>query len=214
MGIMARAPIAGHCKTRLAAALGDEPAAELYRAMLLDSLDLFGRVGATRLAVMTAPEHDGVAVMRALAPPAWEIVAQEGEGLGARLAHAFRTLRQDADAVVLVDSDSPTVAAAPIAQALARFSGPRRALLGPCDDGGYYLIGLTTPELGILDGITWSTAKVADETRARCAALGLALEELPPAYDVDRLEDLERLRAELSSHPERAPRTARALRGA
>ena len=214
LGIMARAPIAGHCKTRLAAALGDEAAAELYRAMLLDSLDVFGRVGATRLAVMTAPEHDGIAVMRALVPPEWEVVAQEGAGLGARLAHAFRTLGQDADAVVLVDSDSPTVAAAPVAHALARFSGPRRALMGPCDDGGYYLIGLTTQELGILDGITWSTTKVADETRARCAALGLALEELPPAYDVDRPEDLERLRAELAHNPERAPRTARALRGA
>ncbi len=213
LGIMARAPIEGRCKTRLAKTLGGAAAVELYRAMLLDSIDLFGGVGASRLVVMVAPEDEGVDVMTALVPPGWEVVAQEGPSLGERLAHAFRTLGERADAVVLVDSDSPTIAQAPIAQALARFSGPRRALMGPCDDGGYYLIGLTTPELGILEGISWSTPLVAEQTRARCGELGLSLEELPAGYDVDLTEDLERLRAELAIHPERAPRTAHALRG-
>jgi glycosyltransferase A (GT-A) superfamily protein (DUF2064 family) len=100
---------------------------------------------------------------------------------------------------------------AAIAAAIARFRGPRRALMGPCADGGYYLIGLTTPELGILDGISWSTDKVAAQTRARCRDLALALEELPASYDVDDTADLARLRAELALCPERAPRTAAAL---
>ncbi len=211
IGVMARAPVLGRCKTRLAATLGDEAATRLYEAMLGDSLDLFARVGATRLVIMTAPEDDGVAIMTQLAPPGWEVVAQEGAALGERLAHAFRTLGREGDAVLLVDSDSPTVRPEPIAEAVLRFHGPRRALMGPCDDGGYYLIGLTSLELGILDGIAWSTPQVAAQTRARCKVLGLALEELPGAFDVDRATDLARLRDELTAHPSRAPRTARAL---
>ena len=211
IGVMARAPVLGRCKTRLAATLGDEAATRLYEAMLGDSLDLFARVGATRLVIMTAPEDDGVAIMTRLAPPGWEVVAQAGPALGERLAHAFRTLGAGSDAVLLVDSDSPTVRPEPIAEAVMRFRGPRKALMGPCDDGGYYLIGLTSLELGILDGIAWSTPQVAAQTRARCEVLGLALEELPAAFDVDRATDLARLRDELTAHPSRAPRTARAL---
>src|SRR5262247_1082975 len=92
LAVMARAPIAGRCKTRLAGVIGERDAAELYRAMLLDSLDLFGRVGATRCVIMAAPEDEGVRALRALAPSGWETIGQEGAGLGARLAHAFRLL--------------------------------------------------------------------------------------------------------------------------
>jgi rSAM/selenodomain-associated transferase 1 len=213
LGVMARAPVAGACKTRLGRAIGAHEAADLYRAMLVDSLTLFRRVGAERCVVMAAPEDDGPRALRDLAPSGWQIIAQEGAGLGARLAHAFQVLGGSGAPAVLVDSDSPTVDPHAIGAALARFHGPRRALIGPCEDGGYYLIGLTTLELGILDGIAWSTPEVAAQTRARCAALGLALEELPLGYDVDTAEDVARLRAELARHPERARETAALLCG-
>src|SRR5215831_7097991 len=128
LGVMARAPVAGACKTRLGGAIGAREAADLYRAMLLDSLGLFGEVGAARRVIMAAPEDDGVRVLREIAPPGWTVIAQEGAELGARLAHAFRTLGASGEAVALVDSDSPTVDRAAIADALARFRGPRRAL--------------------------------------------------------------------------------------
>jgi rSAM/selenodomain-associated transferase 1 len=212
LGVMARAPVAGACKTRLARAIGEREAAALYRAMLVDSLALFGGVGAARCVIMAAPEGDGVRVVGDLAPRGWSVIAQEGDGLGGRHAHAFRVLGASGDAVVLVDSDSPTVDPSAIAAAVARFEGPRRALMGPCEDGGYYLIGLTSLELGILDGIAWSTREVAAQTRARCAALGLDLDELPVGYDVDAADDVARLREELAVHPERAPATAQLLR--
>jgi glycosyltransferase A (GT-A) superfamily protein (DUF2064 family) len=110
--------------------------------------------------------------------------------------------------VALLDSDSPTVDIAPVARALASFDGPRRALAGPCEDGGYYLIGMTSLELGILEGIPWSTSRVMSETRARCAALGISLEELPSAYDVDEPRDVTRLVRELRARPHLAPRSA------
>jgi rSAM/selenodomain-associated transferase 1 len=211
IGVMARAPHPGACKTRLAASIGPGGAAALYRAMLLDTLDAIERTCDARLVVMAAPEDDGVAALRAIAPVSWEIDAQEGAGLGARLAHAFATLGADGRAVALVDSDSPTAPWDVAGRSLARFVGPRRALMGPCDDGGYWLIALTTPDIRILDGIAWSTPLVQEQTRARCAALGLTLEELPSAYDIDHPRDLDRLSAELRARPGRAPRTAAAL---
>jgi rSAM/selenodomain-associated transferase 1 len=212
IGVMARAPVAGRCKTRLAASVGDAFAAELCRAMLLDTLAAIERVfDSNRLVVMAAPDHGGAPLLRTLAPRRWEVVAQEGEGLGARLAHAFTTLGAGGDPVALVDSDSPTVSWEAAERALARLRGPRRVCMGPCTDGGYWLIAMTTIELRILEGIAWSTPAVALETRARCSTLGLALEELPVGRDVDAPDDLAWLREELRRHPECAPHTAAML---
>jgi uncharacterized protein len=213
LGVMARAPVSGQCKTRLAKVLGAEAAARLYGAMLADSFEAYGRAGADRQVVLAAPEEDGVATLGNLAPSGWEVVGQEGANLGERLARAACALGADGSAVVLVDSDSPTVPIEPVARALQRLAGPRRALLGPCVDGGYYLVGLTTPEPGVFRNIPWSTPGVLAATRARCAELSISLEELPPWYDVDEPADLERFRAELARHPDRAPRCAAVLRG-
>jgi rSAM/selenodomain-associated transferase 1 len=212
IAVMARAPVPGRCKTRLAASVGDARAAELCRAMLLDTLAAIEqRFARSRLVVMAAPEHEGPSLLRALAPPRWEIVGQKGEGLGLRLAHAFETLGAGGAPIALVDSDSPTASWESAERALLHLRGTRQVCMGPCTDGGYWLIAMTTIVLGILEGISWSTPTVAAETRARCATLGLTLEELPMGRDIDGPEDLAWLRDELRQHPERAPRTAAML---
>ena len=212
LGMMARAPVPGCCKTRLAATIGDAAAAQLYGAMIADSIDAYSRAGAERNVVIAAPEHDGVRALQAVAPRSWEIISQTGGGLSERLTNAFRALKSDGSAVVLVGSDSPTVPMHPIAEAFDRLHGGGRVLIGPTDDGGYYLIGLTTLELEILRHIPWSTRRVLETTLARCAALSLTAEILPRWYDVDDAKDLDRLCAELLQQPARAPRCATALR--
>lgn len=212
LGMMARAPTPGRCKTRLAAAIGDAAAARLYAAMIVDSIESYSRVGASRNVVMAAPEFDGVRVLSDLAPPNWEVIPQEGTGLGERLANAFRALKVDGSPVLLMDSDSPTLPVEPVTAALARLNGASRVLLGPTDDGGYYLIGLSSLDLEVLCDIPWSTPRVLETTLARCATLSLSTELLPSWYDVDGGKDLERLCAELSQQPERAPRCASILR--
>src|SRR5258706_7605665 len=92
LALVARAPVPGRCKTRLVPALGAEGAARLYEAMLGDSFAALARVGATRLVLLAAPEEDGVAALRALAPPGWDVVAQSSGDLGARLARALLEL--------------------------------------------------------------------------------------------------------------------------
>jgi rSAM/selenodomain-associated transferase 1 len=215
LGLMARSPVPGCCKTRLSPPLPPAEAAELYRAMLEDSFAAYARVELARLVVMVAPEHDGPHHIRQLAPPCWEVLAQRGEGLGERLRHAFATLGVDGHAVALVDSDSPTAPIGPIEQGLRALTGTQRALVGPCEDGGYYLIGLgavDTRSLGILEGIPWSTSEVMTATRTRASVLGIDLDELPTWYDVDEAADLTRLKAELGHRPALAPRTAAWLR--
>jgi rSAM/selenodomain-associated transferase 1 len=212
LGMMARAPVPGHCKTRLGTHLSETGVAELYAAMIADSIASYSRAGAERNVVLAAPENDGVRLLRALVPARWEVIPQFGAGLGERLANAFRTLTADGSAVVLVDSDSPTLPMDPVANALGRLDGERQVVLGPTDDGGYYLIGLTSLELEVFRDIPWSTPRVLELTLERCVALSLKTELLPSWYDVDHQEDLERLCAELSDCPERAPHCARALR--
>jgi hypothetical protein len=211
IGLMAKAPVVGQCKTRLARAWGGARACALYEAMLLDTMDALASLPAARFVVMAAPEGGGAARLGQLARAPWEIVPQRGEGLGARLAHAFVDLMGAGSAACLLSSDSPTVPLAPIARALETIREPGRIVCGPCDDGGYYLVGMTSLELGVLADIPWSTPQVMEATRARCRDRGLPLHELPLGYDVDEVADAERLRAELREHPERAPRTARCL---
>lgn len=211
IGVMARPPIPGKCKTRLSPPLSPRAAAALYSAMLQDSLDAYATVEAARHVVMAAPEDDGVEMLRQLASSHWEVVPQVGDGLGARLAHAFTVLGEGGGCVALLDSDSPTVPVAPMGPALARMDGEDGALAGPCDDGGYYLIGLGSvgpQSLGILDGISWSTGRVMAQTRARCVSLGLTLDELPTWYDVDDETTLARIGSELRGDSGQAPRTA------
>lgn len=207
LGVMARAPVQGRCKTRLGASIGVERATALYAAMLADTLARLETLRGARRVVLAAPEDDGIAVLSAQAP-GWEIVAQAGDGLGERLSHGLSTLAQGGDSVILLDSDSPTIPLPPLADALADFESGRRALLGPCADGGYYLIGLTVPETRVFEDIPWSTSGVLEATRRRCAQLQLEVEELPVCYDVDRESDLALLRAQLEREPELAPRCA------
>ncbi len=181
--------------------------------MFLDTLDALGVVGATRQVVLAAPEDDGVAVLRTMVPKNWEVIAQHGTDLGERLRNGFSDLAPEGP-VVLVDSDSPTLPIAPLAEALSRFWNSHNVLLGPCDDGGYYLIGLTSirsGELGVLSDIPWSTSGVLAATRKRCHELRLDVTELPVWYDVDDAASLARFSAELSATPERAARCTAVL---
>ena len=175
IGVMARAPIAGRCKTRLATTLGPEGAARLYAAMLADRLAAIDALPAARRILLAAPEDDGVAVLGRIAPTGWVILEQRGADLGARLGNAFRDLIGHGGLVCLVDSDSPLVSFAGLWPELARPRGSRTVVAGPCEDGGYYLIGMTSLETEILDGIPWSTSGVMTKTRsASCTASSMS----------------------------------------
>jgi glycosyltransferase A (GT-A) superfamily protein (DUF2064 family) len=123
------------------------------------------------------------------------------EGFGRCLLHAIQALfdRGHAAACVL-SADTPTLPTATLVTAatLLLTGGERRTVIGACDDGGYYLLGMRRPHAGMFTDIAWSTDTVAAQTRDRAVALGLDLVELPLWYDIDDAASLDRLAQEIS----------------
>src|SRR5262249_9144975 len=112
----------------------------------------------------------------------------------------------DHDSAVVLNSDSPTLPTALLAETANMLAEPGdRAVLGPSTDGGYYLLGLKSPHRRLFEDVAWSTAAVADQTRARAAEIGLDLHVLPAWYDVDDIAALRLLRSELCDGASFAP---------
>ena len=122
------------------------------------------------------------------------------QGFGRSLLHATRALfARGHGAVCVLNSDSPTLPTACLVQAAQNLMGGDRVVLGPAEDGGYYLLGMTALHEQLYGGITWSTDRVAAQTRAAAAAIGLPPHELPEWYDVDDRAALARLITDLDA---------------
>jgi rSAM/selenodomain-associated transferase 1 len=188
--IFARYPAPGKVKTRLARTIGEPAAASLYRAFLADLARRFGRA---RLAVrwLVAPPDPGFAALLGLRPAS--CLEQSGDDLGERMHDAIRRM-QDAGSrrVVVIGSDSPQIPLASVERALDLLDDAD-LVLGPADDGGYYLIAMQEPH-DVFAGVEWGTRSVLRATKARARRLGLRVAELEPSFDVDREADLDRLR--------------------
>lgn len=209
--VVAKQPAAGQTKTRLCPPLDGATAAALYECFLRDTLALMMQVAGVQRSIAYLPE-DADGYFRDLAP-AMGLTPQRGADLGARLDQLLTdALAGGAQQAVVMDSDSPTLPAAYIAQAFALLDGPYDVVIGPCDDGGYYLIGLKQPQPRLFHEVTMSTPTVVRDTLAIAAELGLQIALLPTWYDVDTVAELARLRQELAeAAPEIAPQTRRFL---
>src|SRR3982074_1071359 len=195
--IVGKAPEPGRTKTRLIGPLlSPEDVAALSRGFLLDSVGFGLDLGWERVTVVH-PTGGGPA-LTALLPPAVNLLEQRGRGLADALPHAFAThLAEGFDRVVLIGSDNPTLPRGLVEQACAALDGHDLSI-GPSADGGYYLIGMRAPHLGVFDAIDWSTPRVYAQTLARAERLGLRVLSVTGWYDVDEPSDLERLHAELA----------------
>ena len=211
--IMAKAPRAGLVKTRLCPPLRPDEAADLSRAFLADKIDQVRSASAAR-AIAYAPES-ARAVFEALAPDFF-LMPQRGADLSARVVAAFaECFGRGYQAACLVDSDTPTLPPAILAEALARLAEPGVDLvLGPSEDGGYYLVGLKVLRAELFTEMPWSTDRVLPETLERAGRIGLRHALLPTWFDVDTPGDLERLRADLARDGAGARHTRRALAAA
>jgi rSAM/selenodomain-associated transferase 1 len=204
---MAKYPAPGRVKTRLAGALGDERACTLYRAFVLDLAD---RLAALPYAVRWAfwPVEAPFATLVPGAP----CTPQRGRDLGERMANAFvAAFAEHPSPVVMIGADAPHVPSEWLAEAFTALADGADAVLGPAEDGGYYLIGLAGPTPGLFTGVPWSTSEVLDATLARAAGLGLATRLLAPSFDIDEPDDVTRLRSLLDRGIVELPRTAALL---
>jgi rSAM/selenodomain-associated transferase 1 len=229
IGVMAKAPRAGFCKTRLCPPLRPEQAATLSAAFLRDiteNIALAGQLAPVAGYVAYAPSGQEMLFEGHLAACTGLLLAdgslpmpQAVQGFGRCLLHAVRAmLAHGHRAAAVLNADSPTLPTAVLVRAVGLLAAPDRVVLGPAEDGGYYLLGMTAAHAHLFADIAWSTDLVAATTRLRAAELGLEVVELPVWYDVDDQAALERLRREISRvapdgglSPYAAPFTARAL---
>lgn len=215
--IMAKQPVAGTTKTRLCPPLTPAQAADLYAALLRDTVAL-ARAAAAQDATLCPAIAYAPATARSyfrdLAPDL-DALAQAGADLGARLDHVLtQSLAAGHAAVAAMASDCPTLPVARIGQAFARLDDDADVVLGPGDDGGYYLIAVKQPQPAILRPVQMSTPHVLADTLALAQAAGLRVALLDAWPDVDTVDDVRALARALVQLPgDVAPATRAALSG-
>lgn len=190
----------GKVKTRLAASIGDCEAADCFREFVGTLLSRLAAVAEARsLVYWPLEEREAFA---AIAGAGWRVEPQSAGGLGERMRALFDSkITSQNDCCVLLGCDSPNVPTEYIEQAFTSLKSAR-LVLGPTDDGGYYLIGARGEVPPVLDDMPYSTPELWAETIERLTGFGWAEGTdyviLPPWYDVDTAADLARLRRELA----------------
>jgi uncharacterized protein len=216
LAIMTKAPRAGTVKTRLQPPLTPAEAAELNICFLHDIADAISEVGecAKGVGVFTPPgsekEYEGVL------PSHFDLIPQRGDEFGERLTNAADDLLHlGFESCCLINSDSPTATVEAFREAVAQLQdADDRIVLGPSDDGGYYLIGMRKLNRHLFEEIDWSTERVFAQTDERAREVGLKVHVLPKFYDVDDGATLRRLCEELlrgNSRGDIAPVTTKFL---
>ncbi|MDI6852184.1 MAG: TIGR04282 family arsenosugar biosynthesis glycosyltransferase [Deltaproteobacteria bacterium] len=189
--IFAKKPVPGQVKTRLSPPLSPAEAAELYHCFLKDILEEMTGLSGIDVAVAYEPAS-AKAFFEKLSPEGVKLLVQAEAGLSDRLIEAAKWgFAQGYAAVLMRNSDSPDLPGPYILEGREILAGGRAdVVLGPCPDGGYYLVGLRKPSPEIFHEISWSTAAVLEQTLARAAQAGLKTHLLPPWPDIDAWDEL------------------------
>ncbi len=198
LAIFAKYWQAGYVKTRLARSVGDRLARDVYLVLLQHLVDRFKEFGDLRTVVFSPPEAQRQ--FREFLPDAWHVQQQVNGDLGHRL-QAFLTdqLKTRDSIMIVIGSDTPDLPTSYLDRAVDMLC-QYPVVLGPSQDGGYYLIGMNRLVPNLFDGIAWSTNKVLQQTMDRlhqqCCPFGL----LPTLNDVDDLADLRALMCKLKKN--------------
>jgi rSAM/selenodomain-associated transferase 1 len=208
LGIMTKAPQAGKVKTRLTPPLTPEEAAGLNVCFLRDlasSIEKACKQSPARGVGIYMPVG-AEAAYEDILPERFFLIPQRGDGFGERLVAAMKDLLTVGfESICLINSDSPTVPAFSFAEAAKELLKlGDRIVLGPSDDGGYYLIGMKKLHRRLFEEIDWSTDRVFAQTMKRAAETGLEVHQLPSGFDVDDGVTLRRLCDELLGEKSRS----------
>lgn len=210
IAVMAKAPRPGRVKTRLSPPLSAEQAMRLSAAFLRDVTENLAVAGGRAPIdgwVAYAPEGEAT-LFEGLLADGTQLLLADGtapmppgvHGFGQCLLQAVtELLARGYGAACVLNADSPTLPTSILVCLAEELLAPGdRAVMGPAEDGGYYVLGMKTPHHGLFADIAWSTDSVAEQTRAHARENGLGMVELPAWYDVDDPASLHRLVAELS----------------
>jgi len=185
--VFARAPVAGRVKTRLAPRLGAAGAARLHVQLVENALRTAreARCGPVELHV-TQPHRLFCGV---------ETRRQRGRDLGERIYGALRGALRRHRSAIIIGADAPALTAADLRRAARLLDGAADVVLAPAEDGGYALIGARRISLRIFTHVPWGSAEVLSQTLSNLSAAQFRYRLLRTVWDVDRPEDLARLRS-------------------
>jgi len=183
-------PQPGRVKTRLSKDIGEQAAEQIYRACVELSLE---RLQALRhVTVLCVDPPEAASHLRDWVGRRWNTWPQQGADLGERMARATtRAFIQGARQVLVLGTDSPWIHEALVREAFEALS-TAEVVLGPTEDGGYYLIGLARPCPDLFSGIAWSSPQVFAQTCEKARGLGLRTTTVREGYDVDQVKDVQR----------------------
>jgi rSAM/selenodomain-associated transferase 1 len=185
--VFGKPPIPGRAKTRLAAAVGEQAAARVAAALLLDTVERVHQALPGTSVVLATPEPDADHGLPGL--PHWD---QGGGDLGARVERCLRRALEAHPWALAIGADAPHVPAAHLVRAVGLLQSAR-AVIGPSRDGGFWVLGLRDCPEGLLADLPWSQPTTAHATIARLAARGMPAAEAPSWFDVDHEADLREL---------------------
>jgi rSAM/selenodomain-associated transferase 1 len=216
--VFGKVPRAGRVKTRLTPELSPEMAAQVYRAFLLDVFSLVDRAaedtenGFDRYFVCSTSAEDTADDVARLLPKGWALLAERGNSLGESIHAACEDVQ--ADTVVVLGSDSPTMPRKRILEAFDAIENEttlasKPFVLGPTQDGGYYLVAMSQVRPAIFHDVVWSTEWVLEQTRKNAAEFSIPLVELSEGYDIDYVADFKRALGDAQTME--AHRTAKAI---
>jgi uncharacterized protein len=190
IGIFTRPPIAGQTKTRLIPALGAQQAAHVHQQLLEQTVATAAQThAALTLWVTEQPHHPVFAALTQRFN--CHIAVQDGADLGGRMQHALASMLQHAPRALVIGSDCAVHSAASL-QAASDALQQADMVFTPAEDGGYVLVGARTVHAAAFAQIDWGTVQVMRQTRERLSAAAVHWHELPPLWDIDTPQDVQR----------------------
>ncbi len=205
LGVFAKYWEPGKVKTRLAQSIGATKAARVYEGLVAATLARLATFDCRRVLAYSPADERTLAAFTAAKEGGWSLCPQTDGHLGQRMTHFFEEQFQGgAERVVLLGTDSPNVPLVEVQEAFEHLK-TRDVVIGPTDDGGYYLIGAANTVPPIFEDIPWSTSEVLPETRRRLDSAGILYDTLDPWYDIDEMFDLHRLVENLQDECESEP---------
>ena len=192
--VFAKAPIPGEVKTRLFSLMNAEAAAALHKKLVFHALNLAveSKTGSVELWCTPSIEHPFF--IQCAEEFQVELHRQAEGDLGKRMVYSFDKTLQKAPMALLMGTDCPSLTSDDLKEAKKALIEGTPLVISPAEDGGYVLIGLRQYESSVFEGISWGTSSVLEETRERVRRLRWRWRELSEKWDVDRPEDVERLK--------------------
>ena len=187
--LLTKAPDPGQVKTRLIPLLGEDAAAALYSQLLHDCLGMCTAAALSPVDIWCSPSSDHPFFQQCKDRYRATLHTQQPGDLGQRMSQAIRTTLEAADCVVVIGADCPTLCPADLVAAFDALNSGTDVVIGPAEDGGYYLIGMRHHHASLFTDIPWSTPAVLPITEERIRRQNLRLHRLPLRKDLDTPED-------------------------